>query len=99
MGGADTLCKMLHYAFEKAKDQDFVFGYGSGYISYANQPGCSDAHVFSYAGRPDLTQYWVRRVNEQAYGGVTSDKGYGGHDEDQGQMGGVSALTSIGLLA
>jgi putative alpha-1,2-mannosidase len=99
MGGPDTLCKMLSFAFEQAKDQDFVFGYGSGYISYANQPSCSDAHVFSHAGRPDLTQYWVRRVNEQAYGGVTPDKGYGGHDEDQGQMGGVSALTSIGLFS
>ena len=99
MGGTDTLCKMLNYAFEKAKDQDFVFGYSSGYVSYANQPGCSNAHVFNYAGRPDLTQYWVRRVNEQAYGAVTPDKGYGGHDEDQGQMGGVSALTSIGLFS
>lgn len=99
MGGTDTLCKMLNFAFEKAKDQDFVFGYGAGYVSYANQPGCSNAHVFNYAGRPDLTQYWVRRVNEQAYGAVTPDKGYGGHDEDQGQMGGVSALTSIGLFS
>lgn len=99
MGGPDTLCKMLNYAFEQAKDQDFVFGYSAGYISYANQPSCSDAHVFSHAGRPDLTQYWVRRVNEQAYGGVTPDKGYGGHDEDQGQMGGVSALTAIGLFS
>lgn len=98
-GGNDTLCKMLNFAFEQAKDQDFVFGYGAGYVSYANQPGCSNAHVFNYAGRPDLTQYWVRRVNEQAYGAVTPDKGYGGHDEDQGQMGGVSALTSIGLFS
>jgi predicted alpha-1,2-mannosidase len=99
MGGKDTLCKMLNYAFEKAQAQDFVFGYGSGYISYANQPSCSDAHVFNYAGRPDLSQYWVRRVNEQAYGGITPDKGYGGHDEDQGQMGGISALTAIGLFS
>jgi len=99
MGGSDTLCKMLNFAFEKARTQDFVFGYGAGYVSYANQPGCSNAHVFSYAGRPDLTQYWVRRVGEQAYGAVTPDKGYGGHDEDQGQMGGVSALMAIGLFS
>src|SRR5690606_31502175 len=26
------------------------------------------------------------------------DNGYGGHDEDQGQMGGVSALMAIGLF-
>ena len=99
MGGEDTLCAKLNHAFEQAKSQDFVFGYGSGYISYANEPACSDAHVFNYAGRPDLTQYWVRRVNAQAYGGVTPDKGYGGQDEDQGQMGGISALTSIGLFS
>jgi len=99
MSGTDTLCKMLNFAFEKAKTQDFVFGYGAGYVSYANQPGCSNAHVFNYAGRPDLTQYWVRRVGEQAYGAVTPDKGYGGHDEDQGQMSGVSALMAIGLFS
>ena len=71
----------------------------AGYVSYANQPGCSNAHVFNYAGKPWLTQYWVRRVNEQAYGAITPDKGYGGHDEDQGQMGAVSALMSIGFSA
>ena len=99
MGGNDVLSKKLNYAFEQAADDDFVFGYSSGYVSYANQPGCSNAHVFNYAGQPWLSQYWVRRVNEQAYGGITPDRGYGGHDEDQGQMGGVSALMSIGLFS
>lgn len=99
MGGYDKFCGKLNYAFEQAAPQDFVFGYGQGYVSYANQPGCSNAHVFSWGGKPWLTQYWVRRVNEQAYGGTTPDRGYGGHDEDQGQMGGVSALMSIGLFS
>ncbi|HZK92785.1 MAG TPA: glycoside hydrolase family 92 protein, partial [Prolixibacteraceae bacterium] len=99
MGGNDTLCAKLNYAFEQAEPQDFVFGYGRGYVSYANQPGCSNAHVFNYAGKPWLSQYWVRKVNEQAYGAITPDKGYGGHDEDQGQMGGVSALMSLGLFS
>ena len=98
MGGNDTLCRMLNHAFEMAAPQDFVFDYNDGYVSYANQPGCSNAHVFNYAGKPWLTQYWVRRVREHAYGGITPDLGYGGHDEDQGQMGGVSALMSIGLF-
>ncbi|MSB25666.1 glycoside hydrolase domain-containing protein, partial [Odoribacter splanchnicus] len=78
---------------------DFVYGYSGGYISYANQPGVSNAHVFSWAGKPWLTQYWVRRVRAQAYGAVTPDRGYGGHDEDQGQMGGISALMAIGLFS
>ena len=99
MGGNDKLCEKLNYAFEKAESTDFVYGYGSGYVSYANQPGCSNAHVFNYAGQPWLSQYWVRKVNEQAYGGVTPDKGYGGHDEDQGQMGGISSLMSMGLFS
>ncbi|BDD06274.1 GH92 family glycosyl hydrolase [Aureibacter tunicatorum] len=98
MGGKDQFSDKLNHAFEQAEGDDFVFGYSDGYVSYANQPGCSNAHVFSHAGKPYLTQYWVRKVNEQAYGGITPDKGYGGHDEDQGQMGGVSALMSIGLF-
>ncbi|WP_143962794.1 GH92 family glycosyl hydrolase [Litoribacter populi] len=97
-GSADTVTSKLNFAFEQAQPSDFVFAYNDGYVSYANQPGCSNAHVFSHAGKPWLTQYWVRKVNEQAYGGVTPDLGYGGHDEDQGQMGGVSALMSIGLF-
>lgn len=98
MGGDDELCAKLNEAFEHGAESDFVYSYSSGYVSYANQPGCSNAHVFSYANQPWLTQYWVRRVNEQAYGGITPDLGWGGHDEDQGQMGGVSALMSIGLF-
>lgn len=96
MGGKDTLCKKLNYAFEKAVPTDFIRG---GYINYSNQPACSDAHVFNYAGQPWLSQYWVRQVKEQAYGGITPDKGYGGMDEDQGQMGSLGALMAIGLFS
>jgi predicted alpha-1,2-mannosidase len=99
IGGNDSLCSKLNFAFEKAAPQDFVFAYNDGYVSYANQPGLSNAHVFNYAGKPWLTQYWVRRVQEQAYGGITPDLGYGGHDEDQGQMGALSALMAVGLFS
>ncbi len=99
MGGDAKLCDKLNFAFTKAESSDFVYAYTAGYISYANQPGCSNAHVFNYAGKPWLSQYWVRKVREKAYGGVTPDLGYGGHDEDQGQMGAVSALMSIGLFS
>lgn len=99
VGSADTLCSMLDFALCQSVDQDFVGGYGTGYVSYANQPGLSTAHVFSHAGKPWLTQYWVRQVNEKAYGSTDPFRGYGGHDEDQGQMSGVSALMSIGLFS
>jgi len=99
MGGQDVLTDKLNFAFEQSEADDFVFGYGAGYISYANQPGCSNAHVFNLAGKPWLSQYWVRKVRQQAYGSTTPDSGYGGHDEDQGQMGGVSALMALGLFS
>jgi predicted alpha-1,2-mannosidase len=99
MGGNLNLCNKLNFAFEKAAPEDFVFAYTNGFVSYANQPGLSNAHVFNYAGEPWLTQYWVRRVREQAYGGITPDLGYGGQDEDQGQMGALSSMMAIGLFS
>jgi len=99
MGGPDELAKKLNYAFEQGACSHFVYTYNKGYVSYANQPGCSNAHVFNHAGYPWLSQYWVRRVSRQAYGGTNPNTGYGGHDEDQGQMGGVSALMKIGLFS
>ncbi|WP_396257696.1 glycoside hydrolase domain-containing protein [Haloferula sp. A504] len=99
MGGNEALMKKLNQAFEEEADSDFVFSYGKGKVSYANQPGCSNAHVFSHVGYPWMSQYWVRRVSQQAYGGTNPSLGYGGHDEDQGQMGGVSALMKLGLFS
>lgn len=99
MGGDEKLVEKLNSAFEDEADSHFVFSYGKGKVSYANQPGCSNAHVFSHVGRPWMSQYWVRRVSRQAYGGTNPNLGYGGHDEDQGQMGGVSALMKLGLFS
>ena len=99
MGGNDSLCQKLNFAFEQSQRDDFMSGYGNGYVNYGNQPGLSNAHVFAHCGHPELTQYWVRRVRRQTYGGTTPDKGYGGHDEDQGQMSSLSVLMSIGLFA
>lgn len=99
MGGKTLLAEKLNFAFEKAEPSDFVFEYSGGYVSYANQPGCSNAHVFNLVGSPWLSQYWVRKVQQQAYSGTDPDTGYGGHDEDQGQMGGISALMSVGLFS
>jgi putative alpha-1,2-mannosidase len=99
MGGSGALAKKLNYAFEQGASSHFVYTYNKGYVSYANQPGCSNAHVFNHADHPWLSQYWVRRVSQQAYGGTNPNIGYGGHDEDQGQMGGVSALMKLGLFS
>ena len=99
MGGPEILADKLNGAFEEERAADFVYSDREGKVSYANQPGCSNAHVFNHAGFPWLSQYWVRRVSRQAYGGINPNVGYGGHDEDQGQMGGVSALMKLGLFS
>lgn len=98
LGGRDAYCEKLNFAFENSREANFVGDHGHGYVSYANQPGCGAAHLFNYAGQPWLSQYWVRQVNEHTYGGTTPYTGYGAHDEDQGQMGAVSALMSLGLF-
>ncbi|MHC4285371.1 MAG: glycoside hydrolase domain-containing protein [Planctomycetota bacterium] len=54
----------------------FVYSYNKGYVSYANQPGCSSAHVFNHVGHPWLSQKWVRSVSRQAYGGTNPNVGY-----------------------
>jgi putative alpha-1,2-mannosidase len=55
------------------------------------------AHLFSYAGMPWKTQYWVRQVKDLTFGGITPQDGYNG-DEDQGQMGALGVLMAIGLF-
>ncbi len=95
MGGNDSLCIRLDEAFRKSEESRFL----GSYANYANQPGCSNAHVFLYAGHPELANYWVRQVRMKTYGEITPDRGYGENDEDQGQMAGISALMSIGLFS
>ena len=98
LGGQQAYADKLDYAFEQAKDDNFIAEYEGGYVSYGNQPGLEMAHLFNHVGRPWLSQYWVRQVKEKTYGSTSTTDGYGHHDEDQGQMGGLSALMAMGLF-
>ena len=40
----------------------------------------------------------MRQVKEKTYGSTSTTDGYGHHDEDQGQMGALSALMAMGLF-
>jgi putative alpha-1,2-mannosidase len=98
LGGEEVYANKLDFAFESAKDTNFIADYGDGYVSYGNQPGLQMAHLFNYVGYPWLSQYWVRQVKETTYGATSTTDGYGHFDEDQGQMGGMSALMAMGLF-
>ena len=96
-GSEDTFSDKLTYAFEMEKPHRFGGGH-KGLFTYGNQPSCGMAHLFNHAGKAWLSQYWVRQVSDLAFGGTTPNNGYCG-EEDQGQMGALSALMKMGLFS
>lgn len=100
-GGQDKLTARLEENFKKAEPRGFieVHGkHGAAWVDYENQPSTGMAHLFNHAGAPWKTQYWVRRVHAANFAEATPYTGYNG-DEDQGQMGALSALMQMGLFA
>ncbi len=100
IGGPQKFIDKLNHQFELAAPKRYVTPHGTHaqeWVDYENQPSCHMAHLFTYAGAPWLTQYWVRRVKEESYGGITPFAGYNG-DEDQGQMGALGVLMAMGLF-
>jgi predicted alpha-1,2-mannosidase len=95
MGGRDAFVAKLDKCFEESKTNRFIDVHG--YVDYSNQPSCSMANLFSYAGAPWKSQYWLRQVKELTFGGTTPQSGYNG-DEDEGQMGALGVLMAIGLF-
>ena len=67
-----------------------------GQYAHGNQPIQHMPYLYSYAGQPWKTQYWVRQIVERLYN--ASPKGYPG-DEDQGGMSSWYILSSLGIYA
>jgi predicted alpha-1,2-mannosidase len=100
IGGPAKFIEKLSKQFELAAPARFITPHGKhgeNWIDYENQPACHMAHLFSHAGAPWLTQYWVRRIKEEVFGDTSPYGGYNG-DEDQGQMGALGVLMAIGLF-
>lgn len=97
MGGAEIYSGTLDRILRKEERKNYLNL--NGYVDFGNQPAVQIAHLFNYVGKPWLSQYWVRQVNAKAYGDIRYAKGLGVGDEDQGMMGGVSALMSMGLFS
>lgn len=103
-GGKEVFIEELDKLFKQARETGFInqrHGHHNNHdypMDYGNQPSTFLAHLFSHAGAPWLTQKWVREVIDVAKSDITPYGGYGG-DEDQGMMGSLNALMSIGLFS
>lgn len=99
-GGPPVMADRLEVNFQKAASRRFIAEHGRhaiSWVDYENQPSTGMAHIFSHLGRPWRSQYWVREVQSKTFSDITPFGGYNG-DEDQGQMGALSALMAIGLF-
>ena len=107
MGGPEAAVEKLNEQFETASKIAFTAGdrherethpeYSRIPINYGNQPSIQTAFIFNHLERPDLTQYWSKRIAQTVYSGLHPNTGYKG-DEDQGLMGALSVLVKIGLF-
>jgi predicted alpha-1,2-mannosidase len=65
-------------------------------VNHGNQPTMQVGWLFNYAGRPWLTQKWVREILDRYYGHGPQDAYLG--DEDQGQMSAWFVMAALGLF-
>ncbi len=103
LGGNQATADHLEGILTKAEATRFLpgeahgRGHGSAWVDYSNQDSCGMAHFFNRIGFPWLSQKWVRCVHEAVFSDTSPYGGYNG-DEDQGQMGALSALMAMGLF-
>ena len=69
---------------------------GMGQYAHGNQPIQHLPYLYSYAGQPWKTQYWVRQIMDRLYN--STPDGFPG-DEDQGGMSSWYVLSALGLYA
>lgn len=80
MGGDEVFVQRLNYGFEKKL------------VKYDNEPGFLASRAFVYAGRPDLSSYWVHHSMTHGF----DMTGYPGN-EDTGAMGSWYVFCNLGL--
>jgi predicted alpha-1,2-mannosidase len=90
MGGEEEFARKLDDFFEKTPP---TFGWND-YYNHSNEPVHHVPYLFVYAGKPWLTQKWVRRVLTGAY--HNNVNGICGND-DVGQMSAWYVLGALGF--
>jgi putative alpha-1,2-mannosidase len=80
-GGKETFARKLEYGFQ------------NNLIDYGNEPAFLAVQGFHYAGRPDLSSYWVRRLMSRRF----TEKGVPGND-DSGAMSAWYIFSAMGFF-
>lgn len=83
--------KFAAHALDRTEGQSAEY-----YINHGNEVNMQAAFLFNYGGRPDLTQYYTRKILDVFY----DDSPYVGWngDEDEGQMGAWFVMSALGLF-
>jgi len=69
------------------------YGFKNNLIDYGNEPAFLAVQGFHYAGRPDLSSYWVRKLMKERF----TEKGVPGND-DSGAMSAWYIFSAIGFF-
>lgn len=88
--GRDRFARLLEGFFARAKMEEL---WNNDY-NHSNEPCHHNAYLFHFLGQPERTQYWVRRIQKEAY--HTGPFGFCGN-EDVGQMSAWYVLSAIGF--
>ncbi len=88
--GKDRFIALLERFFESA---DLTAMWNEDY-NHSNEPCHNVTHLFNYVGLPHRTQYWVRRVQKEAY--RLGAFGFCGN-EDVGQLSAWYVLSALGF--
>lgn len=97
--GKERFVTRLNEAMEKSALANFNASgdnFSAFPINHGNEPAMEVSYLFNWAGKPWLTQKWVRAIQEQYYG-TTAYDAYPG-DEDLGQMSSWYIMSAIGLF-
>jgi predicted alpha-1,2-mannosidase len=84
---------VVHYPYE-IHEMTEMAAVDFGQYAHSNQPVHHVLYLYAAAGRPDRTQYWVRRVLNELYN--SGPAGFAG-DEDNGEMSSWYVLSSLGF--
>jgi predicted alpha-1,2-mannosidase len=103
--GKETFNARLDTIFKHSRELGFgggknidAFAGLENYYNHGNQPSLHMSYLFTYGGRPWLTQRWTRLIMDEFYG-TEGIHGYGyGQDEDQGQLGAWFVVASLGVF-